>query len=213
MNESFDRNEAASTLSADAARFFAHGWLYATSGNLSVRRDPGSFLITASGKHKADLGASDFLICGLDGEPTEQTLERPSAETLIHCAIYERFPRAGAVYHVHEPYSALCSDRDADRGGTTLERVEMIKALGIWDEDARITIPVLPNPADLDELASAVREHFESALFDERVPAVNLVRHGFYAWGETPFDARRHVEALAYLFRYAWERRPGDRGA
>ncbi len=205
MMTQFDRAKAASTLSRDAALFFAHGWLYATAGNLSIRRDHSTFLITASGKHKGDLGDSDFLLCGLDGKPAEETSERPSAETLIHCAIYERFPDVNAVYHVHEPYSALCSHRDEGAGATRIARVEMIKALGIWEQDAEIAIPALPNPADLDELARGVREHFESDRFDARIPAVNLVRHGFYAWGETPFAARRHVEALAYLYRYSWE--------
>jgi methylthioribulose-1-phosphate dehydratase len=205
MTVPFDRHAAASTLSRDAAVFFDHGWLYATSGNLSVRRDAGSFLITGSGKHKGELTDSDFLLCNLDGQPAEETALRPSAETKTHCAIYARFPNAQAVYHVPEPFAALCSHRDEASGGTTLERVEMIKALGIWEEDANITIPALPNPADLDELAHGVATHLDSEAFDDRVPAVNLVRHGFYAWGDSTFAARRHVEALAYLFQYSWE--------
>jgi methylthioribulose-1-phosphate dehydratase len=206
MSDSFDRSQAASTLSADAASFFQHGWLFATAGNLSMRRDAQSFLITASGKHKGQLRPDDFLMCDLTGSAVEETSERPSAETLIHCAIYSKFPGAGAVYHVHEPYSALCSDRDQSNGGTRVTDVEMIKALGIWDEGASIVIPALPNPADLNELAGGVERHFESETFDERIPGVNLIRHGFYAWGETAFAARRHVEALAYLFKYSWER-------
>lgn len=205
MSSDFDRDAAAAAMCADAAAFYRFGWLPGTSGNLSVRKDEETFLITASGKDKGRLAPSDFLLCDIDGTPAENTSHRPSAETLVHCAIYRRFPDVGAVYHVHEPYAALCSARDRTERSTSVAGLEMIKGLDIWDEHAEIGLPIVPNHHDIPTLAAAVDDLLTDSTRDRRVPAVNIDRHGFYAWGETPFEAKRHVETLAYLFRYSWE--------
>lgn len=206
----FDRARAARDMVADAQSFYRFGWLMGTSGNLSVRRDEASFLITASGKDKGRLDLDDFLLCGLDGLPDEPTAHRPSAETRVHCEIYRRFTDVGAIYHVHEPHAALCSDRDHAAGATRVRDVEMIKGLDIWEADAVVDLPILPNPLDTTELAEVVGRFLDARSFDAdagpRIPAVNILRHGFYAWGRSPFEARRHVESLAYLYRYSWER-------
>lgn len=199
--------QAAAQMVADARAFYEFGWLLGTSGNLSVRLDADTFLITASGNDKGRLRPEYFLVCGLDGKPTDPAeSRRPSAETLLHCEIYDHFADAGAVYHVHEPYAALCSDRDEAAGETVVRDVEMIKGLDIWDEDAA-AIPIVENFRDIPQLAQATR----ARLGDSRVPAINILRHGYYAWGVNAFAAKRHVETLAYLFRYSWERSQSQR--
>ncbi len=188
----------------DAHTFYKHGWLMGTSGNLSCRLTPETFLITSSGRDKGALGVDDFLVCGLDGKPTHDTPNRPSAETLVHCEIYRHFDEAQAIYHVHDPYAALCSARDPQ--GTRISGLEMIKGLDIWDEDAEITIEVLPNHADIPMLAKAVKDHLElSKPARWPVPCVNIARHGVYAWGRSAAEAKRVIETLHYLFHYSWQ--------
>jgi methylthioribulose-1-phosphate dehydratase len=192
------------TLIDDARALAALGWLLATSGNLSVRLSPDTFLITASGRHKGALTRDDLLVCDLSGAPTHPTPHKPSAETALHCAIYARFSEAKAVYHVHDPFAALISQRDEALGQTTWQGVEMIKALGFWEQDARVSLPILPNPAHIPALAEHVIAHLGQRE-PEHAPGVNILRHGVYAWGESPFAARRHIEAIGYLCRYSWE--------
>lgn len=194
--------DAAAAMCADARDFYRFGWMLGTSGNLSVRVDDASFLISASGKDKGRLSADDFLTCGFDGSPLEETALRPSAETLIHCAIYVERPQVGAVYHVHDPYAALCSARDRDSGGTVFRDLEMIKGLDIWDE-ARVEVPILPNHFDIPTIAEDVRGVLQTS--GSRAPGVNIFNHGIYAWGRTAREARRHVETFGYLFRHSWE--------
>lgn len=195
-----DRFEAAQIM-VDAARtFYLHGWLLGTSGNLSVRLDAHTFLITASGKDKGALTVDDFLVCRLDAQPAEPTPHKPSAETHVHGVLYRKFPDVGAIFHCHEPYSALCSSRDEAEGCTPFAGIEMIKGLDIWDPDARVDVPIVANHADIPTLARAIGE-----VARADVPGVNVLRHGFYAWGRGPFEAKRHVESLAYLYRYSWE--------
>ncbi len=207
MTTDLARQRAAQRMIADARVFFQFGWLMGTSGNLSVRLSDDTFLITASGRHKGELCEDDFLLCDLSGQPAEATTLRPSAETLLHCAIYRARPEAQAIYHTHDPYAALCSDRDAAAGHTTVRAVELIKGLNLWDDDATVHIPILPNPAHIPSLAEATATYV-SALPREGwvMPCVNILRHGVYAWGGSAFEARRHMESLAYLFKYSWER-------
>lgn len=175
-----------------------------TSGNLSVRLSEQTFLITASGKDKGHLTQGDFLTCDLQGNPTQPTTLRPSAETLIHCTIYARFPQAHAIYHTHEPFAALCGARDASPlGYTEFRGWEMIKGLGFWEQDARARVPVLDNWADLERVAQDV-DALLSAPLEHMAPALNLERHGAYAWGDDPFAAKRHMESLGYLFEQSW---------
>lgn len=196
---------AADTMIRDARTFYDHGWLMGTSGNLSVRLADQSFLITASGRDKGRLSPEDFLKWDLDRQvdPADDR-PRPSAETSIHQAIYRQLPDAGAVYHVHEPYSALCSERDSYIGATIMAGAEMIKGLGIWEESPRVRIPIFANHAEVAAIAAEIGLHLQDPQ-KRRIPGVNIRSHGIYAWGSDAFEAKRHVETFAYLFRYSWE--------
>lgn len=39
-------------------------------------------------------------------------------------------------------------------------------------------------------------------IIDLRVPGVLIRRHGLYAWGANPFEAKRHVEAFEFMWEY-----------
>lgn len=189
------RNAAVDALIRVSKDFADRGWLRATSGNLSIRdTTTGTVYITRSGADKQRLQAPDVLTLSPTGEILEGT-GRPSFETAIHQAIY-RSVDAGAVFHVHTVYNNLVS-RQAVDGGIAFYDHEMLKALGHWDEGARITLPVVPNYADIDRLAEAVAKAVRPA-----VPAVLLARHGIYAFGETADAALRHLEAFEFLFEW-----------
>lgn len=206
------RAAAAAAMIRDARIFYEYGWLLGTSGNLSIRASSDAFLITASGRDKGDLAPADFLLRLVDAGdlaaqpgflPADLKL-KPSAETSIHQAIYRRVPGAGAIYHVHELYSALCSQRDWERGATEIAGVEMLKGLGLWEPDTSARLPIFENHAHVPDIAAEI-DTFLRDPAAHKIPAVNIRGHGFYAWGEGAFAAKRHVETLAYLFRYSWE--------
>ena len=54
----------------------------------------------------------------------------------------------------------------------------------------------------LPALAEAVVER----ITDPRVPGILVRRHGLYAWGANPFQAKRHVEAFEFMFEYLLRR-------
>ena len=193
MNKVPDR--FSETLIAVARDLAARNWLRATSGNLSLR-DPesGVIYITRSGVDKQRLDSSDIIGVTSSGTVVGGT-GKPSFETAIHQVIYAR-TSAQAVFHVHTVYNNVAA-RYAEGRGLEIGDHEMLKALGHWGENARVTVPVIPNYADIRRVADAA----EQAL-DPAVPAFLLVRHGIYAFGESVPDARRHLEALEFLFEW-----------
>ncbi len=198
-----EKQRAFAELREIKAGLAARGWFPATSGNLSVRvgdfaPDDFTFAITASGKDKSVQTPEDFLLVDGRGKPTETTRLKPSAETLIHCEIY-RSTGAGAIFHVHTVYNNLISELYADKGSVTVQGVELIKAFNIWEENAQIEIPILPNFADIPRIAALV----EGAIVP-RIPGIVLRNHGIYAWGANAFEAKRHLEAFEFLFEYVY---------
>lgn len=179
--------------------FAARDWFPGTSGNLSIKISSKPLLVavTASGKDKTICTPYDYLVVDENSRPYESTSLKPSAETQIHTAIYRNIPETGAVFHVHTIPNNIVSELYGNQGYVALRNQELIKGLGIWEEDAEIRIPIVENFADIPRLAQAV----ESVL-DARIPGVLIRNHGIYAWGRNDFEAKRHLEAFEFLFGY-----------
>ncbi|RAS72189.1 methylthioribulose 1-phosphate dehydratase [Priestia endophytica] len=173
-------------------------WFFGTSGNLSIRvtENPTTFLVTASGKDKRKRTNEDFLLVDQNGFPAEKTVLKPSAETVLHTAIYEK-TKAGCVLHVHTVDNNVISELYGDQGKVVFTKQEIIKALGLWEEDAKVEIPIIPNFADLQKLGDVFKKHIK-----EDTGAVLIRNHGITVWGKTSFEAKRHLEAYEFLCSY-----------
>ena len=188
------------------AEFASRGWFAGTGGNLSMRIGPYSpeeffFAVTASGKDKTRSTPEDFLFVDQNGIPCETTSLKPSAETSLHREIY-RLTGAGAIFHIHSVFNNIVSEWFWDRRTVPIEGVELIKAFNIWDEDARIEVPILTNYADVPKIVPEIAERL-----DPRVPGLLIRKHGVCAWGKDAFEAKKHLEAFEFLFEYVyrWE--------
>ncbi|MBM7704764.1 methylthioribulose 1-phosphate dehydratase [Metabacillus iocasae] len=173
-------------------------WFFGTSGNLSIRvsHDPTTFLVTASGKDKRKRTSEDFLLVDANGNPAEETILRPSAETLLHVKVYGK-TNAGCSLHVHTIDNNLISELYGDKGEVTFKGQEIIKALGIWEEDAEVSVPIIQNHAHIPTLAETFDEHIQG---DQG--AVLIRNHGITVWGRNAFEAKKVLEAYEFLFSY-----------
>jgi methylthioribulose-1-phosphate dehydratase len=166
----------------------------ATSGNLSARLANGNLAITVSGRHKGKLTEHDVMQVDTSGASLDD--RRPSAETLLHVKLYERFPEARVVLHPHSAnatvLSRLCDD------WLVLRDYEILKAFpGIDTHASSVNIPVFDNDQNIARLADKV----DACLATMDHPQGYLIRgHGFYTWGNSMEDALRHVEAFEFLF-------------
>ncbi|MGD0958402.1 MAG: methylthioribulose 1-phosphate dehydratase [Methylomonas sp.] len=170
------------------------GWVPATSGNFSARLGDGNIAITVSGRHKGRLQIDDIMLIDSDGVSLDG--KQPSAETLLHTALYRRYPHVQAVLHPHTINAALASRLFKDE--IVLENYELLKALtGINTHAARIVIPIFGNDQDIPRLSAHVDQYLDR---HQAVYAYIIASHGFYTWGPSIADTLRHLEALEFLF-------------
>jgi methylthioribulose-1-phosphate dehydratase len=191
-----DLQSEVEALCATARWCYARGWAPATSGNFSVRRGP-RVLITTTGLDKGTLTPEDLLEIDSGGGAVAGR-GRPSAETSLHAVIYRALPDTHAILHVHSIWNTLLSDRYAAIGYVQIEDYELLKGLsGVATHAHRERIPIIENSQDYQELSTRL-----AAILNEYPGAhgVLLSRHGLYTWGQSVAEARRHLEALEFLF-------------
>lgn len=169
----------------------------ATSGNLSRRLDDQFVAVTASGKHKGELTEEDVLIVDLSGKVQGST-KKPSAETLLHTAIYALFTDVGAVLHTHSLNGTVLTRLLPSKKALVTEGYEIHKGFpGIKTHESRVEIPIFENSQDLvtmsAEVSTYLQEHPDVCGF--------LIRgHGFYTWGRDMKEAKIRVEVFEHLF-------------
>jgi len=198
----------ASAIAHAGRDFSARGWTPATSSNFSMRLAESRIAVTVSGRDKGQLTAADVMVCDLDGNAVD-TDARPSAETLLHCQIYRRYPDAGAVLHTHSLAQTLASRIYAPAGQLTLAGYELLKAFaGYTTHDAQMQLKVFPNSQDMHKLARLI-----DVYLDEQPIAHGYLidGHGIYTWGKDMLEARRHLDAFEFLLNCELELRKMQR--
>jgi methylthioribulose-1-phosphate dehydratase len=185
-----------SGLCADARACHERGWVPATSGNFSVRWGSRIF-ITPTGLDKGALTPADLLEIDIDGAVLGGK-GRPSAETSLHTVIYRERVHAKAILHVHTIWNTLLSGRFAADGHVTLRGYEILKGLsGVATHEHAERVPIIENTQEYSSLAEHLRDVLRN---NPDAHGVLLSRHGLYTWGESVAEARRHLEALEFLF-------------
>jgi methylthioribulose-1-phosphate dehydratase len=191
------RETLARKLAEISRRIEDRGWAFATSGNFSaaIEKTPGAFIITASGKDKRMLDASDTVVVDAQGNALPGEAQRPSYETKIHARTYAA-TGCGAVLHAHPPHVvALSTALPEGRTSIPLRGLELVKAFaGVSDPDVPLELPVVANDQDMDLTSAACM-----AARREPVPAVVLRGHGVTVWGKDLDEALRHLEAVEAL--------------
>jgi methylthioribulose-1-phosphate dehydratase len=198
VSESLTFETEAGALCATAQWCYGRGWVPATSGNFSVREAAtGKMLISPSGLDKGAMTTADLLEIDSEGRVTSGD-KRPSAETELHRVIYRERADARAILHVHSIWNTLISARFAPVGYVPIEGYELLKGLaGVGSHTHLERVPILENSQQYEELSQRL------AMVLMQYPhahGVLLSRHGLYTWGQSVAEARRHLEALEFLF-------------
>jgi len=150
-----------------------YGLIALSGGNVSVRLDDGSVLVTPSGMSYEGMKPTDILHMKPDGEIIEGTL-RPSVDTEALLYIYKRMPDVNAIIHTHQPYASavgLIGD-EFPVACTTLANV----TLG--------AVPVAPYSA-----AASLQMGEETVKYIGDKRAVILKHHGVVTVGKTLKEA------------------------
>lgn len=199
--------EASSTALCEAGRWIgASGWCPATSGNFSSKLGAAHVLVTRSGADKSALVPGDLLIVDSQGTlvwPIRSDLH-PSAETLLHVAIYGTTD-ATCILHTHSRAATVLSRVQESEGALRLTDFEVLKGLdGVDTHRHEEVLAILPNSQRMPELADHVRSHLTA---NPKAHGFLIAGHGLYTWGRTADNARQHVAALEFLLDCELHRR------
>ena len=201
----------------EAARKIAEAGLASgTSGNVSTRLAPDGrrdlMAITPAGGRLSDLGEDDVAVVDFDVEPVEGD-RVPSAESLMHVAIYRARPDVGAVIHTHPVYAGA-----AAVAGLEIPPIvdEMVVLIGGRVLVSGYAFPSTQELADNvctalgDRNAALIRNHgavgvgsdlpeaVDVCVLTERVAKIFCYARVLGEVGELPKEA---VEAEASIFR------------
>jgi methylthioribulose-1-phosphate dehydratase len=86
-----------------------------------------------------------------------------------------------------------------------LPALEMIKGLGIWEQNPKVDLPLFENHADVLQIASEIH-----ARFSKKTPAISALMvhdHGVTVWGASLQQAYNRVETIEFIMSYL-ARRP-----
>ncbi len=162
--------------------------------------------ITSTGLDKGALAPEDLLEIDMEGRAVAGR-GKPSAETGLHTVIYRERPAACAILHVHSIWNTLLSGMFAETGHVLLEGYELLKGLsGVTTHAHREEVPILENTQDYAVLADQLTQTLRR---NAGAHGVLLSRHGLYTWGDSVAEARRHLEALEFLFEVEGRRLTG----
>ncbi len=171
-------------------QLFADGLTYGASGNISARmEDPSRCLIKPSGYRFCDLEPEHFLVMDIGTREVMEGNAKPSIETPFHTRLYQKWPEAGGVVHIHPKYSTILS----------IAGIEIVPmGLDLYNAPALAKgIPLSKfGPPGSEELADNLVE-----AMGDRVACL-MPHHGVIAIGRTIEEAAMNakvVEALAEL--------------
>ena len=174
-----------------ARRLHKAGCLSSCDGNISIKVDRDTILITPAGRPKAFITKKEIALMDLEGTPKEG---HPSGEKHLHLTVYRTVKKAGAVIHAHPPCATAWSIARPDLKELPCEScAELILSLG--------GVPIAPyaRPG-----TKAMGESIKKYLPQSKV--MILSRHGSLTWSEdidTAYFAQERLEHSAKMLMYA----------
>lgn len=160
---------------------------FSTGGNLSIRIDDRSFLITPSGMAYESLKERDLVVMTSEGQILKGD-RKPSSEWHMHGAIYDARPEINVLIHTHSPYVSVVSSL-----GEELPPISYLIASA-----GTRTVPLARYETfGTKELGEAAVEAMGNCK------AVMLANHGLIAGGDTlaqAFSLAQEIEFCAFMY-------------
>lgn len=157
-----------------------YGLVSLTGGNLSVRLEDGTFLMTPSGMLYEGMEPED--IVHLDAQKRILSgKRRPTSDCDALLYIYRHKPYVNAIIHTHQPYATAVG----------LIADELPACLTTIIDTAHGNVPVTPFTISSDEGMGV-----QAVKYGKNAQAVILGNHGVLGYGKTLFEA---LETVVYL--------------
>lgn len=170
------------------------GLIKYTWGNVSaIDRETNLFVIKPSGVDYKTMQESDMVVCDLDGNIVEGTLN-PSSDMPTHAVLYRHFPEIGGIVHTHSTWATTWAQAGLD-----------LPAMGTTHADTFYgTVPCARflTKEEIDQGYEEQTGELIAATFKERqikpmeVPGVLLHGHGPFTWGKDADSAVMNAVVL-----------------
>ncbi len=157
---------------------YQKGLIVGRGGNISIRLGRQEFFSTAHGAALGFLQTSDFLIMNVTGVIIEGD-GKPSTESKLHGTIY-RDTDAGAIVHLHPPYTTVLAVRGIEIKPMTFESSLFLGK----------TVPILPQESPSVTALDGVIDALKLSNI------IILKEHGSVAVGDDLWDAFFLTEIL-----------------
>lgn len=183
-NKAYGINRLRALLAEHSRRAFSLGLVWGTSGNMSIRADKKSFLISATGKSLGDITVRDIVRCGTEKAHVSRNA---SMEWMLHSRIYQSRKDANAVLHSQPPYSTLiaCARDRKIRTALIPETVAYLQHTGV------VPYRHAGSPELAEKCAEAAR----------KADVLILENHGVVALGASIDEAVNRALTLEFLCR------------
>ena len=190
MTPTAEKRELRDQIVRFGAMLYQRGLAHGSAGNLSVRLDDGSILVTPTNSSLGYLTAEQISRVSPSGELLAG--DPPSKESFFHLAVYEEQPHARAIVHLHSTHSVAVSCLCHEDTSNVLPPLTAYAVMRVGK------LPLLPyfRPGDR-RLAEAVR------LPARDHHAMLLANHGPIISGRTLAEAvfaYEELEETAKLF-------------
>jgi L-fuculose-phosphate aldolase len=163
-------------------RLYDRGYVAANDGNISVRLDENSVLITPSGVSKGFMQAEDLIILDMTGHLFAGK-KKPSSESRMHIQIYKARADVSCVCHAHPPFATGFAV-----AGIALNKMVLPEAVLVLG-----TIPVVEyGTPGTDELYRSISRYIMD--YD----ALLLANHGALTVGDTLLNTYHKMETLEH---------------
>jgi L-fuculose-phosphate aldolase len=178
-------------------RIYEKGYVAANDGNISVKVEEDTFIVTPTGVSKGFMTPEMLIKVDGDGNLIEGDL-KPTSEIKMHLRVYKERSDINSVVHFHPPFATAFAIAGIPLNFATMP--EAIINLG--------TIPIAEyGTPSTDELANAIIPYIHNHN------GVLLENHGALTWADTLEKAYFLMESLESCAKINWIARQmnGDR--
>jgi L-fuculose-phosphate aldolase len=171
-----------SELLAIGKRMYDRGYVASNDGNISVRVDPNTLLITATGVSKGFMQADDLIILDMNGQIVAGK-KKPSSESKMHLQILKARPEIQCVCHAHPPYATAFAV-----AGIPLNKMILPEAVIVLGQVPLVEYGT-PGTAELYQSISKYIMDYDAFL---------LSNHGALTVGDSLLNAYHKMETLEH---------------
>jgi ribulose-5-phosphate 4-epimerase/fuculose-1-phosphate aldolase len=172
------------------ASLYARGYVHASAGNISVRLDDGSFLITPTDACLGHLRADELAHVSAQGE---QLGGAPASKTLaLHRCIYAASPQARCIIHTHATHLVSLTLGGVWQANDIVPPITPYYVMKV----GHVPLVTYQRPG-APEVASEVARLLDDSTHEGKpLRAVMLERLGPVVWHQTPAQASAVLEEL-----------------